>query len=314
MPASPTRSPAWMKTVLLAAAVYNLTWGIWVVMLPSQTFTLFGMQPPRYLELWQCLGMVVGVYGIGYAVAAYDPFRHWPIVLVGLLGKIFGTIGFIIAAVKGTLPIAMGATVLTNDLIWWVPFAVIVWEAFGEAMRPEQADERGLTRLESSTGTTLADLSDESPILVVFLRHFGCTFCREALADLAEKRAAIEGNGVRIAVVHMGSFDQGDMLLRRYGLGDVAHVSDPQCVLYRELGLERGRPGQLLGPRVLWRGFQAAIFHGHGIGRLVGDGLQMPGVFLIHRGDVVRSYHHGDASDRPDYAELAQCAVSAPVG
>ena len=38
--------------------------------------------------------MIVGVYGIGYAIASTDPLRHWPIVLVNSLGKIFGPIGF----------------------------------------------------------------------------------------------------------------------------------------------------------------------------------------------------------------------------
>jgi hypothetical protein len=74
--------------------------------------------------------MIVGVYGVGYGIAARDPFRHWPIVLVGLLGKIFGPIGFIGAVTSGRFPLAMGWTILTNDLIWWVPFAGILWSAY----------------------------------------------------------------------------------------------------------------------------------------------------------------------------------------
>ena len=312
MAMTPKRHPSWMKIVLLAAAAYNLLWGIWVVFFPSQAFTLFGMESPRYLELWQCIGMIVGVYGIGYAVAAFDPYRHWPIVLVGLLGKIFGPIGFIIATIQGTLPVAMGATILTNDLIWWWPFAAILWGAFGESMRPEvTTDERALSTMRTNRGKTLAELSDDQPVLVVFLRHFGCTFCREALADLASKRQQIEETGVAIALVHMGTAAEGDSLFAKYELSDLPHVSDPECRLYRELGLERGRLSQLLGPGIWWRGFKAAIMNGHGIGKLVGDGFQMPGVFLIHHGDVIRSYHHADASDRPDYAELANCPVPA---
>ena len=74
--------------------------------------------------------MIVGVYGIGYAAAAVDPYRHWPIVLVGFLGKIFGPIGFLMAALSGELPWAWGATIITNDLIWWIPFAIILWGAY----------------------------------------------------------------------------------------------------------------------------------------------------------------------------------------
>jgi len=125
---SPT-VPLWMRRVLLAAAAYNLSWGVFAILSPLTIFRLAGFNPlPVYPELWQCIGMMVGVYGIGYGIAALDPVRHWPIVLVGLLGKIFGPIGFVSAANSGRFPIAMGWTILTNDLIWWIPFSLILWK------------------------------------------------------------------------------------------------------------------------------------------------------------------------------------------
>jgi hypothetical protein len=39
---------------------------------------------------------------------------------------------------------------------------------------------------------------------------------------------------------------------------------------------------------------------------LAGDGLQMPGVFLLHRGKVLREFRHESAADRPDYVTLTQ--------
>lgn len=70
--------------------------------------------------------MIVGVYGIGYWVAASDPQRHWPIVLVGFLGKIFGPIGFLDAYMAGVFNLKFGLTIITNDLIWWIPFYLIL--------------------------------------------------------------------------------------------------------------------------------------------------------------------------------------------
>ena len=117
-----------MCIVLRAAAVYNLAWGAVVVLFPLAPFRWAGMDPPNYPELWQCIGMIVGVYGVGYWIAATDPRRHWPIVLVGLLGKIFGPIGFVSAAARGTLPWVAGWTIVTNDLIWWFPFlSILAW-------------------------------------------------------------------------------------------------------------------------------------------------------------------------------------------
>ena len=52
------------------------------------------------------------------------------IVLVGLLGKVFGPLGFLIAVLRGRFPLAFGATLLTNDLIWWLPFVLILRDAW----------------------------------------------------------------------------------------------------------------------------------------------------------------------------------------
>jgi hypothetical protein len=95
-----------MGASLKFAGIYNILFGIWVIGWPSAWFELSGMEVPRYPFLWQCIGMIVGVYGVGYLAAASAPLRHWPIVLVGFLGKVFGPIGFVWAASQGELPLA----------------------------------------------------------------------------------------------------------------------------------------------------------------------------------------------------------------
>ncbi len=122
----PSSGRPWMKRWLLAAAVYNIAFGLAAILFPAALFLIAGMEPPNYPELWQCIGMIVGVYGVGYAIAAFDPMRHWPIVLVGLLGKILGPIGFAQALIQGSLPLKFGVILLSNDLIWWLPFALIL--------------------------------------------------------------------------------------------------------------------------------------------------------------------------------------------
>ncbi|MEN9556116.1 MAG: hypothetical protein RLZZ232_2402 [Planctomycetota bacterium] len=123
------RNPAWMWYVLVAAAGYNLIWGSFAIFFPALPFQMLGVATPNYLSLWQCIGMIVGVYGVGYGIAAMNPVRHWPIVLVGFLGKIFGPIGFVWTAMQGELPWSAGVTILTNDVMWWIPFAMILLHA-----------------------------------------------------------------------------------------------------------------------------------------------------------------------------------------
>jgi hypothetical protein len=119
-------STGWRSNTLKLAAIYNLTFGLVTILFPFLVFDLLSMPRPNYPEIWQCVGMVVGVYGIGYWIAAQNPLTHWPITLVGFLGKIFGPLGFAFALFKGTLPFKFGAILLTNDLLWWVPFFLIL--------------------------------------------------------------------------------------------------------------------------------------------------------------------------------------------
>ena len=129
------RVPRWMTFTMWLAAVYNVVWGSWVVLFPLSAFRLLGMPPPNYPQIWQCVGMIVGVYGVGYACAARDPMRHWPIVLVGLLGKLCGPIGFMTSVYKGELPLKFGLLLLTNDFIWWIPFTLILHEAVHKGLK-----------------------------------------------------------------------------------------------------------------------------------------------------------------------------------
>lgn len=119
-----------MRSCLIAAGVYNLLWGALTVLRPMWLFELASMDPPNYPFIWQCVGMIVGVYGIGYLAAASDPVRHWPIVLVGFLGKIFGPIGYADGVLRGEVPPGFGITIPTNDLVWWIPFALMLAHAW----------------------------------------------------------------------------------------------------------------------------------------------------------------------------------------
>jgi len=161
----------------------------------------------------------------------------------------------------------------------------------------------------TSTGQTIAQLSESKPVLLIFLRHFGCTFCREAMADVASQRSAIEAHDVQIVLVHMADAPLAEAYLRKYNLTGIAHLCDPSQNLYKAMGLRRGTLGQLFGLKSWLRGFTAGILSGHLVGKLAGDGFQMPGVFLISRGVVIKTFRHASAADRPDYAQLA-CAVA----
>jgi hypothetical protein len=295
--------PTWPRFVLRIAAIYNLLWGAWVILFPNHLFDWTGIARPNYPGIWQCVGMIVGVYGVGYWFAASDFRRHWPIVLVGFLGKIFGPIGFIQSAITGALPWSWGLTIVTNDLIWWIPFGAMLYLAFKDNTDPkrrssdawslDEANHHGV----ASNGQGLAEMSRGRDVLVVFLRHAGCTFCRETLDELSKRREEWTAKKIQPVVVHMGSPGEGNAMMARWGLSDIPHISDPDCRLFQAYQLPRGTFGQLFGLRVWIEGFRAAILKGYGFGKLVGDGFQMSGACLIRDGKTVSTAASRDAAD-----------------
>ncbi len=315
--ASPEAAPRWMARWLIAAGLYNLFWGAAVVLWPQGLVDLGGVElTPAGLAIWQCLGMVIGVYGIGYLAASTAPLRHWPIVLVGLLGKVFGPIGFLWTASRGEIPWSFGWTILTNDLLWWAPFLLILRASWRSAIdedrsRPGPSLPEALAEATDQEGVSIAARSMHAPLLLVVLRHFGCTFCREAVADVVARRGEIERDGLRIVLVAMATPPEADAFLSRHHAGGLLRVCDPQRRLIRALGLSRGSLGSLFGPRNFLRA-AAAMLRGHGIGPAIGDPLQMPGVFRIDRGRVTACHRHRFAGERPPYERIA-CELPSPV-
>lgn len=172
---------------------------------------------------------------------------------------------------------------------------------------------QAISRATTNQGQSLLDLSQQAPVLVVFLRHLGCTFCREAVADIAKKREQIEADGTQICFVYMPQLGKdgsemtqvAERFFAKHGVGDLPRIADPAQTLYQAFELRRGSLWQLFGPGVWWRGFIATVFGRHLVGKLVGDGFQMPGVFLLKNGTIKRAFRHKTAGDRPDYCELA---------
>ncbi|MFN0123208.1 MAG: AhpC/TSA family protein [Blastocatellia bacterium] len=125
------------------------------------------------------------------------------------------------------------------------------------------------------------------------------------MADIAGQREQLDAAGTQLAFVYMGTEEQGAVRFAAYGLGDVSRFADPGQKLYAAFDLQRAVLSQIFGWKV-WRRGVEAFANGHGVGQLAGDGLQMPGVFLLHHGVVLREFRHETAADRPDYMRLAR--------
>jgi peroxiredoxin len=298
------RAEPWMKSLLWAAGLGNFFLGVLVAVAPVAIDRALGIEGWTAIVLVRMIGLMTASAGIGLMLASSDTVKSWPMTLAAMMVNVTWVWG--LAAERGLSH--WGWTAGAFQLVLGAGLGAVLYYAYQanlEQRRSVSAEVlKFALRSKTNVGVSLDELSRLSPVLLVFLRHAGCTFCREALADLAERRREIEGNGTRVVLVHMGSDEHGEKFFSHYGLEKAPRISDPRKNLYRAFGLPKGRIGDLIGPKVWWRGFQAGVLNRHGVGRLVGDGFQMPGVFLLFHGEIVRSYRHQSAADRPDYMQL----------
>jgi hypothetical protein len=169
------------RLVFSLAALYNIAFGIWACFWPEALFAKLEIKAPNYPSLWQCLGMVVGLYGILYAYAAVNPDRAKLIIAVGLAGKILGPIGMFIAFRSGEWPLRAVTLIAFNDFVWWLPFTLFLFDGtrMGE-------------RLRASAPWICAVLNTAAAMAMLLVLRDGT----EAVSDVARRAAYIANHAL----------------------------------------------------------------------------------------------------------------------
>lgn len=120
--------------------------------------------------------MVVGLYGLAYAYAAWRLERAVPLLAIGLLGKLLGPVGWLMAVSSGELPARTFTMIVFNDLVWWLPFALFLLE-----------DTRIAAPVRASAPYVCAALNLAAAIAMAAVLRFGT----EAVPNVAERIAYI---------------------------------------------------------------------------------------------------------------------------
>ncbi|MEZ5003999.1 MAG: SelL-related redox protein [Chitinophagales bacterium] len=303
----------WIRSILVVTGVMNLLWGIAIIFFPRILLDWIQLSVNNDGFLWRSSGFMSLAMGFAYLLASKNANKYWAIVLIGLFLKILMPINFWLAYRSGEMDFSIFELAAALHLIWVLPFAAILYRIYLQSYIEDKEIieltgkdiETALQIYSTNKGRTIYEASESSPVLLVFLRHFGCTFCREALSYITANKEQIESNGAKIILAHMVSTDEAIQALEAYQLSDIEQVSDQESFLYKSFNLKRGRFNQLFGWQVWMRGIYLGWIKKHGIGAIQGDQYQMPGVFLIDKGKVVKKYIHELASDVPPYLELA---------
>ena len=307
----------WHSYTLWLATLYNFIWGASILFFPKAFFEFVQITPQKVL-FWQALAVAVICSGIVYLLINQKLQKYWWVIGLAFLGKLVGASIAGIQIATGVLESAYIQQIFLNDFLWMIPFAVIAYENFkayqdvfikSNIAQPAKFPTI-LQDFQTHDGQNLSQLTQDSPTLLIFLRHFGCTFCREALADIAQLEDKLTSMGTQLVFVHMSDEQKANTFFAKYSLQRAHFISDPNCRLYEAMELKRANFQQVFGWKSWARGIQAGIIKKHAVGLLEGDGFRMPGAFLVYQNQILKSFKHRSAADIPDYQDLVSCPIN----
>ncbi len=168
--------------------------------------------------------------------------------------------------------------------------------------------------LESLDGPVrLADRWAGGPLVVVFMRHFGCAFCREHLILLGRAHEDIRAAGGEVVAIFQYSAESTENFCRSRGV-PFDCLGDPQRAGYRAAGLGRGPRKEYIGINVFKQRKRARSV-GARVGMPKGDVAQRPGTFVVDmNGGTAFAHYNKDSTDNPTVeAVLEAVAIAAPV-
>lgn len=293
---------------IFISALYFIVWGLLVLIKPGLLHSVVVGEANTPLVFWDFMGIITLVLGIGLIIAAFDPFKHWLIVLMVTIFHLGVIAGFLVGYRAGMFSSAYLPFLFFNHFLWLIPNGIVMYLVYRRNFETDDmlidtfnSNDYPLALFDTVQGENMGEIAGKSKLLLVFLRHFGCPFCKESLIQLQDHRAQLESQGIRIVLVYMVNDKVAMEYLRMYGLDDLAQVSDPEEIFYKSFRLKRGNFRQLFGLKVWMRWISLGISKRLYNTRPEGNVTQMPGIFLLEDGKIVKQYVHRSVADTPDY-------------
>lgn len=302
--------PTWVRPLLLGGGVINLLLALVFVLMPEGSRALFFgnalFLQPQSLQIY---GILLATLGVGYLTVSVNPFTNKVVLLMGLVANLLFAILLMVVA-NGAFWQSVALQLWVLIALGWCAAMIAVLYQLAKARQSPQALAQSyqeplsktLSRFRTQRGKSLLQLSNERPTMVVFLRRFGSISCREMLTDINQQRRSIEQRGTQIVLVHMADTHEASDVFEKYELGGLHHVSDPSGIMYNAFGLKKSNFKRLFG----WSfRFVSTIQRMLSPSGEQPKGMRMPGVFLISKGEIVRSYRHSNEAQRPNFRQLS---------
>ena len=163
---------------------------------------------------------------------------------------------------------------------------------------------------DTGTEVRVGDLWAEKPVAIVFLRHFGCTFCREHAADLNEALDELEASGGTVAAIGLGTPAHAADFRKLSGIRFPLLVSEDTSA-HEAMGLERGNWLKVLGPQNI-AGAIRARRKGHTAKRTGADMSQLGGTFVVGTdGRIVMAHRASGSADNAKISDISAALKAA---
>jgi hypothetical protein len=115
-----------MTFLLRFAGSYNILAGISMICFYHEGYKLLGIPKPELILPVQVMGILVGLFGVGYHLVAQNPIENRNILMLGFLSKALASVAALYYVGVGELPLVFLPVLFLADIIYLPPFYVIL--------------------------------------------------------------------------------------------------------------------------------------------------------------------------------------------
>lgn len=301
--------PNWIPVALKGAGILHFLLAAGLIFFTDTNLAVVengNIEGPGSVLWLQVAGIGLAVLGLGYLIASFNTLRNSVALFMGIATYVCSIIFLLVhfgwsAFTEGLLATALvfmsGGLALLISMLYSISKARSLPPLSHSYSEPLS---RTLSRFRTQRGKSLLQLSNEQPVLVIFLQRFGYEFSHELLADIGKKQESIENRGAKLVFVHLAKEEKAAAYFKRAGLENEHRISDPNGIMYQAFELEKTVPDQNGG----WGSHLLQKIPFFKLSRVKGSVRNMPGAFLINRSKIVKSYRYRETSESPDFEFL----------
>ena len=114
-----------MFYLLAFAGCYNLLAALNLTVFYHEVFKTLQLPKPELMLFVQLSGVLIGLFGVGYLLVAFNPIENRRLLLLGFLSKSLGSVLSIGHAIHGSVPWTFLILLFFSDIIY-LPFFWII--------------------------------------------------------------------------------------------------------------------------------------------------------------------------------------------